>query len=168
MTPIIEVIQPVLQVIEVTQPQKPTIVEIDAGRQGVAGPAGKDAVPSELIEQIYIKLKITNPISGHRVICTDSAGVPINCDAATVSHANMAIGISVGAATELGDEIAIQRAGMLVEPSWDFRVGPVYIGINGSLTQTLDGCSFIQQIGVAITPTSVIVGLQPALVLSEE
>lgn len=168
MNTIIEVIQPVSQVVEVMAPELAAVVEVNAGTQGVAGPPGKDAVPSALIEQIYIKLKVTDPISGHRVICTDSVGSPTYCDATIASHANIAIGISTMAATEFGADLSIQHAGILSEPSWNFMAGPVYVGVNGTLTQSLSECSFIQQVGVAITPTSIIVGLKPALVLSEE
>lgn len=130
------------------------------GFQGMRGPQGipgRDGVSTSAYQA-------GQNLSGHRVVkVSDNAA--LLCDASHIDDAGKAIGITTGAAMQ-GDMATIQCIGNLVESSWNWLEGPVYVGISGLLTQSVTGLAFIQQIGIAGSPRSIDINPQLAIILS--
>lgn len=83
-------------------------------------------------------------------------------DGSNASQAGKALGVSVGAVSA-GDTVTVRMTGMITEPTWTLTEGPVFVGSNGQLTQSLAGLAFIQQIGVAVSATQININPQLAI-----
>lgn len=130
-----------------------------AGAPGIRGPKGEDG------QAVNIQtFEAGANLSGHRAIRV-SAGLAYVCDGATAAHAGRCIGVSTGAAAQ-GDATLIQTIGVLTEPSWSWIEGPVFVGADGILTQSLAGLAFIQQVGVAVSSTTVDINPQLPILIS--
>ena len=91
-------------------------------------------------------------LGGHRAVAirTDGKAWYVSPTDALVS----VFGLTTGAAS-LGADVAIQSAGEMIEPSWNWTQGPVYLGASGTLTQTVPVAGAIVEIGIAGGPTSI-------------
>ncbi|WP_254509872.1 hypothetical protein [Anatilimnocola floriformis] len=78
------------------------------------------------------------------------------------AHLGCVRGISVAAT--VADATALIRVyGPMLEPSFSFVPGPIFVGLNGSLTQTPPTTGWLQQIAVADSPTQIFVDPQPPI-----
>lgn len=151
--PVAVVVQEATSVVVTEDKQTEVIVagvQGPPGPRGEIGPAGGSAFTAPAGETL----------SGHRVVQLID-GQAYYCDADNPDHAGTAIGLTTGAAL-IGDEATIQTLGNLIEPSWSWTPGPVYLGSQGQLTQTPAGM-FLQQIGVALSTTSININPQLAI-----
>lgn len=103
-------------------------------------------------------------LSGHRAIRV-SGGLAHVADGTNAAHAGRCIGISTGAAVQ-GDDVTVQTAGAITEPGWTWTDGPVFVGADGILMQSLAGLAFVQQIGVATSATSIDINPQLPILIS--
>lgn len=118
---------------------------------GVPGPQGpKGDIGDAIVTQTAEAGANLSALRAIRV----ANGLAYVCDGTDSSHAGRCIGINTGAAL-LGDDVTIQTAGLLTEPTWTLADGPVFVGANGTLTQSLVGLAFVHQIGIATSPTSI-------------
>lgn len=69
------------------------------------------------------------------------------------------IGISTGAAN-MGTVAHARFTGELVDPSFNFALGPVYLGPNGALTQNLPTSGNLLLLGYAAGPTTLQVRIE--------
>jgi hypothetical protein len=60
-----------------------------------------------------------------------------------------------GAALE-GDSVTIQALGLITEPSWQWIPGPLWLGSNGVITQTIPVTGMQWRLGTALTATTVL------------
>lgn len=127
-----------------------TSIVIDTGQEGPPGPPGPAGDGSTIT-----KIATAN-ISGHRVVIASGSNGAAIADKDTPDHMHRVIGITRGAATT-GSQIQIAGAGEMTEPSWNWSLGPVWLGSDGVLTQTLPTTGFILMIGTAIAPTVLMV-----------
>ena len=158
--------QPIVQVTDL----RPTVAIVDqsavvttaqtvintavVGYTGPQGPKGDAGTPN-------ITLTAGADISGHTpVYCIDGVVFPVSYD--QIGHINRCIGITTGAALT-GQDIIINPGGELTGYSGLTPNEPVYVGLNGVLTQTPPATGFIQQVGIALTTTSLNVQIQPAI-----
>ena len=124
------------------------------------GPQGPKGDTGEVIStQSY---QAGENLSGHRVVRI-VGGYAYACRGNVQADAGLAIGITTGAALE-GDTVQVQTIGRLTEPSWNLIGGPVYVGALGQLTQYPAAMAFTQQIGIAVSPTSLDINPQIAIV----
>lgn len=133
------------------------------GVQGVPGPQGEQGVPglpgaSGDLSFIYPAI---GPISGHRIVTLTSGGVQYaSSDAA--ADAQRVLGMSTNAAGD-GGEVGVKKFGEITEPSWSWDTQlPVYLGLNGQLTQVPPSNptnAFSMVVGYPITPTSLFVNI---------
>ena len=105
----------------------------------------------------------TVAISGHTVVRVVEGGLAI-ASSADMGQFGAAVGISTGFA-ESGASCAYVANGPLVEPSWSWAPGPVFLGADGALTQQEPASGFLQQIGVSDLPTRLLVDIQPPFAL---
>lgn len=126
------------------------------GPMGPAGPAGGSTIAKTAAQAL----------GGHRAVKAapdDEVDYPNN---AVTEDGGLIVGLTVAAANS-GATVAVQVTGEIEEGSWNWSLGPVFCGANGVLTQTPPpGAAWLRQIGVAISPTRMLVDLQPAYVLA--
>lgn len=125
-----------------------------AGPPGPAGPPGGSLLDGTAAVTC----------SGHRVVRAVAGGVaPASC--ADPSHAGSVLGVTHGAALA-GEPIEFVAFGVMEEPSWTWVPGPLFLGLDGALTQYRPLAGFLQQIGVATAPTRILVNLGLPMILS--
>lgn len=91
-------------------------------------------------------------LSGHRVLVKNSSGQMVEADKNTPAHMHRVAGVGINSASA-GSTVQVQSFGELVEPSWNWVEGPVYLGNTGQLTQTVPTSGFLILIGTATAPT---------------
>jgi hypothetical protein len=126
---------------------------------GIPGPPGMDGQPGDITR---ISRPAAEPISGQRVVATDSNGDFIYADSSTPAHAQSTIGVTIGAAAQ-GDTATAIALGPLTENSWTWTPGSlIFLGTNGTLTQTAPSTGFVMVVAKAVTATTIFVNVQPA------
>lgn len=79
------------------------------------------------------------------------------CSAFNAAHLNTLIGLAKQTGN-IGNVIAVAEDEYMTNTSWAWQPDkPVFLGTDGTLTQTLIGVLFVQQIGVALTPTKIVI-----------
>lgn len=104
-------------------------------------------------------------LSGHRVVTPQADGQLNYASNDNAAHLAAPLWITVGAASP-GASVDVLLFGLMIEPSWSWTPGPVYLGTNGVLTQTppaAPGAVFIVQVGTATSPTSLFVDRAPSI-----
>lgn len=129
-----------------------------AGPTGGPGPQGPAGDGSTFNKTADINL------SGHRAVRAVSADRVSYVSSDDVAQMGMAIAITTGSA--LADATVNLRAyGEIAEPSWAWVAGPVFLGVNGVLTQTVPSTGYVQRIGIALSSTKMQVAIAPPIKL---
>jgi hypothetical protein len=103
-------------------------------------------------------LVASTSLSALRCITTDSNGLAKYATPDSLANA-VVIGISTTAAST-GQNITIKTSGQITDASWSWTKGAIYLGANGSLTQTAPtGGSIIVHVAKAITATTLIIDI---------
>lgn len=131
-------------------------VVIAAGSQGPAGIRGHVGISAgssfELIANI--------DLGGNRVV-TGAAAYADRTNMATIGRA---IGITLGAANT-GLPVGIATSGELDGFYGLTNNEPVYLSTNGTVTQVLPTTGYLQKLGVAVSPTKLLINIQEPLAL---
>ena len=98
----------------------------------------------------------TTPLSGHMVVVLFNGTATY---ANRLTDYNSRLGITNGAVVA-GDQATVTLWGPMVEPSWNFVNGPVFVGDGGLLTQTAPTGGPIIRAGIAVSATKLIVDFQ--------
>lgn len=106
------------------------------------------------------------PLSGHRAVRLAGSGAVRFASADDITQAGLVAGVTLHAAEE-GEPVAVAIVGEVVEPSWSFAPGPVFLGLNGALVQAPPASGFVQPMGTAITPTRLIVERGTPIILAQ-
>lgn len=105
-------------------------------------------------------------LGGHRMVVLNDSQQAIYAVNTTLTHANKVLGMTTGAAA-LGGMATVQTGGEITEPSWGWVLDqPIYLGINGLLTQTPPIAGFSLIIGFPITATKIFINLREPLILN--
>lgn len=124
------------------------------GEEGPQGPPGGASVT----------LVAGEALSGHRMVTKAPDDTAVYADNLTVGAEPL--WLTLGAALS-GADVDAQSSGVVDEPSWTWTPGPLYLGSNGLLTQTLPGApAFLCQVGYATSPTSIVLDRQPSIQLA--
>lgn len=100
--------------------------------------------------------------SNRAVMISNSTAMYV--DGINAAHANKIIGITTGSAT-LGQPVIVQFASEL-DGFFGLDIGAaVYIQGSGILSTTLPTVGFIQQVGIALTTTRILINIQPSITL---
>lgn len=128
-----------------------TILELVAqGPQGTSG-------------EIIIERLADGPIGGHRVVKITPTGCDY-ADSSNISDLGKVIGMT-DSAFSANTNVKIFTQKEITEPSWAWTLGPVYLSTNGLLTQIIPTTGFIQQVGIALSSTKLLLSLQPPIKL---
>lgn len=131
-----------------------TLIELSGqGPQGPEGPPGANTVSVTAIAD--------QALGGHRVIKVTPTGCDY-ADSSNLSDFGKVIGITDSAFSG-GASVTIFSQKLITEPSWNFALGPVFLSTNGTLTQVAPTSGFIQQVGVALSPTELLINLYPPI-----
>lgn len=133
-----------------------TISIIEQGPQGIPGIAGNTVL--QYVAGINL--------SGHRMVIVDiGSEVVIYADSTIPSHATKVLGMTTGAAM-LGNLATIRTSGELTEVSWNWDLSlPIWLGINGLLTQVIPSVGFSLIIGFPITATKIYIDIREPIFL---
>jgi len=119
------------------------------------GPAGRDGVSEGLIGIA------ARALSGHRAMTYDADGL--------VTYAqpgDIVAGISEHAYSA-GDTVMMRHIGVVSETSWHWTAGSlIFVGPDGTLTQSIPASGAMQVLGRALAPTSILISIQPIINLS--
>ncbi len=97
-------------------------------------------------------------VAGHQAVRSITGGIgPATSD--DLLGAGATLGISTNAA-QVGQPVTVQSSGELIEQTWNWKPGAVFLGLSGALTQTPPTTGVLQQIGVSTSPTSILVDIQ--------
>jgi hypothetical protein len=118
--------------------------------------------------QVVVSGIAAGALSGHRVITELSDGTFDYASNSISAHIRAPLWVTTGAviAEALVSAVAY---GPVVEPTWSWTPGPLYLGVNGVITQTqptAPGALFLAQIGFAVTPTSAFIDRSPSIALA--
>lgn len=101
-------------------------------------------------------------LSALRAVTTDGSGDAIYADTDTLSNA-VVVGVTETAANA-GNAVSVRTAGIVEDSNWAWTKGPVFLGTNGTLTQTAPtGGAIIVQVARAITATKIQVDIEPTI-----
>lgn len=104
-------------------------------------------------------------ISALRVIRISSLGRAVKASSANIADINRAIAVSITAASQ-GQNIITVTNGEIENAQWSWTPSaPIYLGVDGTLTQTPPTTGFLQIIGNAETATKIKVNIQQAIKL---
>lgn len=132
--------------------ENPIIDVIAIAQQGPAGPAGVSG-------DGYVVLIAGSALGGHRAVIDNVT----YADHSNSLHAGKVIGITTGSSTT-GNPVTIQSGGKL-NGFTGLSLGPVYLSTNGTLTQTAPTSGFIQQLGVAVSATEIMIQIHMPIML---
>lgn len=106
-------------------------------------------------------------LSGHVAVTLDASGYATPADCRSAAHAAALCGVTTGAALA-GAPATVRRSGLLTSPGWGLTPGlPVVLGEDGALVQAAPpSAAYLKQIGVALSASSVLIDLQPAIFLT--
>lgn len=133
-----------------------TILDVGAqGPKGAPGPKGDKGEPGDVVTSY----PADGAISGHRVVALNAFGRLEYASNLSLSQIMRVAGLSLNAASE-GDPVQVKRSGEVTEPSWAWVLEqPVYLGVDGHLTQTAPASDFSVVVGIPITTTTLFVNI---------
>ncbi|MFI8479631.1 hypothetical protein ACIGCM_03580 [Pseudomonas sp. NPDC078700] len=123
------------------------------GKAGQPGPAGGSALQRQAGETLSALL-----------VVYEQDDQVFRLDYRDGENIDQMLGITLSAA-DIGADLNVQRSGPLDDAGWNWALGRVWLGANGSLTQTpaLDGYDVL--IGSAVSATRIILNLQDPIEL---
>lgn len=147
------------------EPQSPAVVTtINTGFQGPKGDQGPPGSPGAGGASVETLKNASGAVGGLRAVYAVDLNTVAHASASVLLQAQTVIGVSKGAAVS-GDPVQVVQLGEIVDPSWSWSDGPVYLGENGLLTQTPPASGQHLQIGVATAPTNLYVKLGDVITL---
>jgi hypothetical protein len=104
-------------------------------------------------------------ISALRGIRINAAGKAVYASSANLADANTVLGVSITAAS-LGSTVILVTSGEIENAEWNWTPSaPIYLGVDGVLTQVPPISEFVQCIGNATTAKKMKVNIQTAIIL---
>lgn len=108
----------------------------------------KEKLEGIIAEPSYVA---AHTMSGHRVLYINEEGKVEYAEPDDYLKVRKIIGLSLGSATT-DSLVKVKREGTIMEAGWSFTEGDVWLGTNGTLTQTLPLSGYLFQVGVALSP----------------
>lgn len=133
-----------------------TVIGAVMGRRGVQGEPGPDGgsalqrVAGETISALVAAYEVDGSVYA--------------LDYRDAVHADLLVGITLSAATT-GEVVNLQSSGPLDDSSWSWVLGPVWVGIDGRLTQAPPDDGIDLLIGSAVSATRIALNLQRPIYL---
>lgn len=123
---------------------------VEVGTRGLQGTQGEPGAGGDQIIDARIA---ANTLGGHRIVRV-VAGEVDYASADDLEHMDDVLGLTLAAAAQ-GASVQVLREGSITEPSWSWSPGePLFLGINGLITQTPGANAFDLPVGYAETATT--------------
>lgn len=146
------------KVTEVVEVLEPVTDVVQSCEQGPPGPPGQSGAS-------YLTYMADGGIGGHRAVRATTPGKVGYVDPDDPAQAHAVIGLTMGAASD-GSPVNVQFGGEMTEPSWAWIANlPIFVGATGVPTQTAPALGFHAPIGVAISPTAMVIQIKTPVVL---
>lgn len=127
------------------------------GPPGPTGPPGSGAVAFDFT--------CTTAIESLRAVMVNDDGELTYPSSSSVITAGRCIGVTRTGAG-IGEDAEIIPAGAFSSILWNWNINqPVFIGIDGALTQNLPTTGYVQEVGTAYSSTGLIVNIKQAYLL---
>lgn len=130
------------------------VIVLDTAKQGPAGPPG----PPGSAGASVLTVEAGENISALRAVRVFD-GKAFYVNSSTASDASLVTGISITGASA-GADVLVQVGGEVIDNSWSWTEGTIYVGTAGGLTQTLPTTGFICGIARALAPSRLLVDVQ--------
>lgn len=159
-----------IQTVVVTRPQPQVVLvrpipTVEASVPGIQGAPGAQGAPGSSGAQTFQSVAVGN-VQSNSVVASVAGGVA-NPDLTQPRQVAAICGIAATAANAGGD-LTVMTEGQLTENLWNWTPGPVYCSLSGGqLTQSppTSAPGAVAQVGIAISPTTIQVGIEPAILL---
>lgn len=123
---------------------------------GVQGPPGVPGASNQFEYAVAGQV-----LGGNRAVTTNSSGQLVYPDLALES--SRVYGITTHSAVQ-GELVEVQITGTQTEPSWSWNVNlPVFVGLNGTLTQTIPTTGQVLAVGYPQSPVKLFIDRQPPI-----
>lgn len=137
----------------VVRQQTRTVAVAAPGPQGPAGPAGG----------AVIERTANAALGGHRVVRSIGVALVDYASSDNPVHGDDTLGLTITAA-QAGASVDVLRNGAVTFNGWAWSAGePVFLAVNGGLTQVPPSEGFVQVIGHAESPTTLFLDIQPPM-----
>lgn len=147
--------------IEVTTAEVDVDTSPDVLLVAVPGPPGPPGVGAESLSTTATTAAV---LSGHRVVTMSTGGLEY-ASAANIAHATGPLWLTTGAWGS-GVEATVITRGIVTEPSWSWTPGPLWLGTNGALSQSIPaGAAFVRQVATVVDSTTIEFSPHPAIVI---
>jgi hypothetical protein len=121
--------------------------------------------PPGLSDLLFLTRIADGNIGGQRMVIGNADGTCSYAHTTNVTHIGKVLGMSNAAYLD-GENVKIIREGLVEFVGWSFDVDlPIYLGINGLLTQSASATGFSQIVGFAESPTKLFVNLREPILL---
>lgn len=134
-----------------------------AGTQGARGPVGPVG-PVGPAGGAGFTRTAGETLGAHRAVFTVDGNV-YYCDHTVEQSVLLYLGLTLNSAV-LNEPVTVLRAGELEDPSFTFTAGPIYMGLDGMLTQTIPETGYAFQLGYAESATKIV--LDPQIPVQRE
>ena len=137
------------------------LVLLTEAQQGPPGPPGAPGQAGVA----YVTFNARGAIGGHRAVCAAFSGGARYADSRNVVGAVSVLGISLHAAED-GEDLHVATAGEVIEPSWSWVQDlPIFVGVEGVLTQVPPDTGFQLVVAIATSPTSALLSIKQPIIL---
>ena len=151
-TQILTVVEEATQVLTVVEEATQVLA---VAEQGPAGPPGQ---PGPAGGTSHIR-NSKAALSALLVVWEDELGVVRPLDSTDEDHIDLLCGLTITGTSSAGP-VTVQRTGAVDDTAWAWTPGRVYLGAGGSLTQTPPNNGFDVLVGVAVSPTRLLLDFQ--------
>jgi hypothetical protein len=113
---------------------------------------------------ITLEYPVAYAMSGHRIVVLNESQQAIYASNAVPAHATKILGMTTEAV--ISGDIRIQNGGVLTEPSWTWTLDiPIWLGVDGLMTQTAPVSGFSLIVGFPISSTSMFIDIREPIFL---
>lgn len=135
---------------------------------GLATLDGNSLIPEAQLPPPGATATANQVVGGQKVLIGTAGGVQ-HASGDQSGHFGKVVGISINAALAAAP-VRYVASGPMTDPSFNFTEGPVYVGLNGNLTQAYPtiagGFVFAQQVATATTNNRIVIAIQPPVLLA--
>lgn len=139
-----------------------SLPELETVTHGEQGPPGLPGAPGPAGGSAFQRIA-GETLSALRAVY-ELDGVVRYLDSSDADHIDLLLGLTLTAATP-GAPVNIQRSGPIDDAGWNWAPGPVWLGADGTLTQTPPADGYDVLIGAAMSATRLTLNIQDPITL---
>lgn len=141
--------------VQVSSDQPALVVEQQTVQLVAVAAQGPEGIPGSAVP---VNRVAGETLSGHRAVRLTN-GVAYYASADDLDHIGQTVGITTAAAL-VGETASIQTGNEMTYSGWTWADGPIWLGLNGQLTQTPPSSGVLQQVATATSSTTLLIDIQ--------